>query len=73
MAQSDLGLMYEYGGGVSRNYALAYMWYSLAAARGDKTAAKNLDIIEKRMTPADVSRAQAMAAKWKPRKAQPAK
>ena len=32
-----------------------------------------IEIVEKRMTPADVSRAQAMAAKWKPKKAKQTK
>ena len=49
------------------------MWWSLAAASGTKDAATLIEIIEKRMTPADVSRAQAMAAKWKPKKAKPTK
>ena len=69
VAQSNLGFMYEYGRGVLKNYVLAYMWYSLSAASGVKLAAKNLKGIEKRMTRADVSRAQEMAAKWKPKKA----
>ena len=46
---------------------------NLAAARGDKIAAKNLEIVEKRMTSAQVARAQAMAAKWKPKKAKQTK
>ena len=40
------------------------MWLSLAKTQGDKEAAGNLDIIKKRMTPADISKAQALAAEW---------
>ena len=72
-AQFNLGVMYSNGQGVPRNYTLAYMWWSLAAASGDKDAATLIEIVEKRMTPADVSRAQAMAAKWKPKKAKQTK
>ncbi len=67
-AQLNLGVTYYAGQGVPKNYVLAYMWWSLASARGDKLAAKKLNIIEKRMTPADVSKAQAMAARWRPTK-----
>ena len=49
--------MYGNGQGVPKNYVLAEMWRSLAAARGDKVAAKKLNIIEKRMTPAQVAKA----------------
>ncbi len=72
-AQNNLGVMYANGRDFPRNYVLAYLWYSLAAARGNKTAAKNLGDIEKRMTPAQVAKALAMVAKWKPEKAKPAK
>lgn len=67
-AQFGVGNLYRKGQGVPRNYVLAYMWYSHSAAQGNNKAAKNIDLLEKRMTPADVSRAQAMAAKWKPKK-----
>ena len=66
-AQLNFGIMNATGQGVPKIYTNAYMWRSLSAARGNKTAAKNLEIVEKRMTYAQV--AQAMAAKWKPKKA----
>ena len=65
-AQLFLGVIYAKGQGVRRNYVLAYMWWSLAAAQGNKNAATKLGLIEMRMTRADVSRAQAKAAKWRP-------
>ena len=67
-AQYNLGGMYWQGRGVPKNYVMAYYWRSLAASTGNKRAAKGLDILEKQMTPADVSKAQAMAAKWRPKK-----
>ena len=72
-ARHNLGLMYYTGRGVPKNYKLAYMWYSLAAAQGHNAAAKFIEFLEKCMTPADVSRAQAMATKWKPKKAKQTK
>ncbi len=72
-AQLNLGALYSKGRGVHRNCKLAHMWYSLSAAQGDNMAARNLDLIAKSMTPAQVARAQAMAAKRKPKKAKPTK
>jgi TPR repeat protein len=41
-AQSNLGLMYEHGNGVARNYNTAVNWYTLAAEQGDVVAQFNL-------------------------------
>ncbi len=63
-AQNALGWMYYIGGGVLQDYVQAHMWYNLAAAQGDKAAAKNRDIVATKMTPNDVSKAQRMAREW---------
>ena len=72
-AQLNLGFMYDKGQGVPQDYVQAHMWFNLAASRlppgtDRDTAAKNRDIIAKRMTPADVSKAQRLAREWKPKK-----
>ena len=72
-AQNKLGTLYDFGRGVPKNHVLAFMWFSLAAARGSKLAVTNLNLIVNRMTRAQVAKAQAMAAKWKPKKAKQAK
>jgi hypothetical protein len=41
-AQTNLGLMYEYGEGVPKDYVQAYMWLNLAAAQGEEDAVKGL-------------------------------
>ena len=41
-AQSVLGVMYRKGQGVVRNSAHAFVWFSLAAARGDAKAKAEL-------------------------------
>jgi hypothetical protein len=64
MAQTNLGFMYATGTGVPKNIDNAYMWFSLAKAQGDESAATNLDIVKNRMTPADISKAQALASEW---------
>jgi len=40
------------------------MWWNLAAAQGNETARENLEEYSKKMTPADISKAQAMAREW---------
>ena len=72
-AQFNLGVMYSKGQGVPQDYALAHMWYNLAASRfppgeGRDLAVKNRDIIAKRMTPAQISEAQKLAREWRPKK-----
>ncbi len=64
-AQHNLGHMYEMGLGVTRDYVLALMWYTLAAARGNTFAQKNRDANVKKMTPAQIAEAQKLAREWK--------
>jgi len=59
-AQSVIGVMYRKGEGVARNSARAFMWFSLAAKRGDAKAKAELRKMSKDMTPADIAQAQAM-------------
>lgn len=73
LAQYNLGFLYANGRGAPKNYVLAYMWWSLAALDGDKDAARKLDMLKKRMTPAQIAKAQEMAAKWRPKKARSTK
>jgi hypothetical protein len=47
------------------NNVKAYMWWALAKAQGDEGAAGNLDIIKEQMTPADISKAQALVDEWR--------
>ena len=61
-AQSNLGFMYEYGEGVVTDTKRAYMWYNLGSYNGNKIAGENKDEIAKRMTPADISKAQDMSS-----------
>ena len=60
-AQYNLGYMYE--SGVFKDYVMAHMWFNIASANGHHLADMVRDSRADRMTPADVSKAQAMASK----------
>ncbi len=63
-AQGELGFMYGKGRGVPQDYVQAHMWLNLGATQGNKLALKNRVIIAKKMTPADISKAQQLAREW---------
>jgi uncharacterized protein len=65
-AQFNLGIMYDNGRGVAPNKVLAHMWFSLSAAQGNQEAAKNRDILARRMTPAQLTQAQELTREWNP-------
>ena len=56
--------MYANGKGVPEDYVKAHMWWSLAKTQGDERAAEGLDAVKEVMTPADISKAQALASEW---------
>jgi uncharacterized protein len=43
------------------------MWFNLAAARGNRDAEKDRDMIAAQMTPAQIAEAQKLAREWKPK------
>ena len=59
-AQTQIGTMYRKGEGITPSPTRAFMWFSLAARRGDAKAKAGMREVSKRMTPADMSQAQAM-------------
>ena len=63
-APYSLGVMYENGEGVTQDYIQAHMWFNLAAAHGYENASKHRDDLAKKMTPADIPKAQALAGEW---------
>ncbi len=63
-AQTSLGIMYLNGYGATQDYVQAHFWSNLAASQDNDAARKYLDVIAKLMTPADISKAQAMARGW---------
>jgi TPR repeat protein len=60
-AQNQVGVMYRKGEGVIRSPARAFMWFSLAAKRGDAKAKAGLRGVSRTMTPGEISQARQMA------------
>ena len=60
-AQYNLGVMYDNGRGVLRDYFRAHMWLNIAASSGDTDAVTNRDIVAKQMTPSQLETAQKLA------------
>ena len=67
-AQLKLGVSYGMGRGVPKDYALAHMWWNLSGSNGNKEAAENRDIVETKMTPQQIEKAEEMARNWTPKK-----
>ena len=68
LAQYSLGLMHQKGQGVPKDYVLAHMWWNISSSNGHNGDIKFRDIIEKRMSPSQIEKAQEMARNWKPKK-----
>ncbi|MGO9021708.1 MAG: tetratricopeptide repeat protein [Syntrophobacteraceae bacterium] len=67
-AQFYLGVMYENGQGVPKDYVQAHKWFELAAAQGDSEARKRMDLLAEKMTPAQIAEAISLARDWKPKR-----
>jgi len=52
--------------GVPQDDVLAYMWFNLAAARGEKYAGDLRDDLAQHMTSEQIAEAQKLARDWKP-------
>jgi len=44
------------------------MWFNLSASNGNKDAVITRDVVEEKMTPSQIEKAQEMARNWKPKK-----
>ena len=62
--QYNMGVLYYYGEGVSQDYILAHMWFSLAVLNGNERGIKGIDIVAKEMTPEQIAEAQKLARDW---------
>ena len=66
VAQFNLGFMYGKGLGVPQDYVSAHMWWNLSDSNGHKSAVKNRNIVEKKMSKQQIEKAQELARNWKP-------
>lgn len=53
--------MYYHGYGVTQDYVVSHMWFNIAASFGDEDASENRDYVAKKMSPADIAKAQQLA------------
>jgi TPR repeat protein len=60
-AQFNLGVTHAKGQGVIQDNVYAHMWFNISASTGDVDAEKERDIVAKRMTSEDISKAQGLA------------
>jgi uncharacterized protein len=67
-AQYSLGVMYLQGLGVPKNVVQSYMWWYLAGSQGNQDAAKAINAIKGKMSPAQIAQAKKLASQWKPKK-----
>lgn len=66
-AQSGIGWYYELGIGLpAPDLVRAYLWYGLSAIGGDPDAVLSLEEIQKRMTRAEIDRAEILINDYKP-------
>jgi TPR repeat protein len=63
-SQYNLGEMYRKGEGVTRDYVKSYMWFTVAGSDATfKKVFSSIELVVIEMTPAQVARAQELAAK----------
>jgi TPR repeat protein len=67
VAQFMLASMYLEGQGVPVDIVRAQMWLTLSAAQGIDYAKEARDLVEKKMTRAQIADAQKLARDWKPK------
>lgn len=66
-AQHALAEAYVDGHGVPKDFIKAYMWFNIASSTGlDPTASISRDMLENRMSHAQVAEAQRLSSEWKP-------
>jgi len=67
MPQFMLAKLYASGRGVPKNIVVSRMWLTLSAAQGNEHAMKARDLLEERMTSAQIAEAQKLVREWKPK------
>lgn len=60
-AQYNLGVQYNNGQGVTQDYVYAHMWLNIAASNGNASALEIRDLVARKMTAAQIARAQELA------------
>jgi TPR repeat protein len=61
-----LGKMAEEGRGTAQSVLQAYIWYSLAAQRGQASARSAAELVARRLQPAEIAQADRLVQNWRP-------
>jgi uncharacterized protein len=64
-SQYHLGLIYLEVSGL-QDYVLAHKWFNLAGSQGNQYGEENRILVEDKMTPSQIEKAQELAKKWTP-------
>ena len=64
-AQFNVGVMYDKGRGVGQDDVQALMWFTLAAAQGERHGQEALEALTERMTAEQIAEALRLAQVWK--------
>jgi uncharacterized protein len=68
-AEASLGILFNFGKGVERDYGQAYMWYERAVSHltgGDReTVLEMRDAAGRKLTPEQIAKARRLASEWK--------
>ena len=63
-AQHRLGMMYDFGYGITEDDVRAFMWLNLSVAQGNYLATNDRENLRKRMTPEQIAEAQRLTSEW---------
>ena len=60
--------MYYNRQGVPQDYVLAHMWWNIAGSNGLEFAIEKINLLQEKMSPQQIEKAQEMARNWQPKK-----
>ena len=63
-APYNLGLMYEHGEGIDTDKKEAFLWYSIAGARGLTEAIRKVDLLKSQLTSEELSAVAGRTRDW---------
>ena len=63
-AQSNLGNLYYQGLGVMQDYAMAYLWWTLAEQNGANDVEHNITDLVSKMSAAQIREAKQLVVQW---------
>ena len=65
-SQYNIGYLYEFGFGVTKNPVEAYVWYNIASAQGDTEAGRRIVALSETLSDVEISSAKTRVAGFKP-------